>query len=1302
MNVAVPSAWLATFVEQCLGFYLGQTSRNGINVEDDGATLSFSKPGLNSEAVVLEWSVESPRDSALLMDADNQILAMFPRELSDPTQLQAPNPHSNETSPRKHLIQLMDFALIFTYSTSTPDVHLKVNRFCIKWQEGLVKFTPAKKLRKNQVVKVLLDRAKQAAKSSRPAIKPNGSRSPPSKSTGPVDQHMPQSSLSPSSTLKERETQQIFSQIPVQVPVHDHDMIHYNANMDRSLTRGTAELLQHLGPNPQPSSITSVGCSVHTQTQINGSVTSRSPLRVLAGGEPIANGAQHSPPLENRTFREDSISSQPQNGTTALCPLDSNEPDDAQFASKVANRSPSRKRHRDSVDLQSQPNCAESHVLQPPQEATGDLPSKKRQRIESIQERSPGPVAAYEPPFEIHHLKNDQQVNADDIPVIDPPLPRMNPWQGLSKIPASDVNIPKDQLDLLDGNLCWIPPAPGSPEPHGHVPPWLLTQWNSIAQRRHQSAKEDVHKKTFSRSATPISTQETTSISECEPEEEEVYSWSGSSAHGSPRNLPPESSPIRQPMSLRTDAGPSADDYIPGRKAENDNPRRPSDSDEILQPHRNKKGYPRNVSGGAVFEPIPTNEPENWKSDNVTTSIQSSLKDLGHSGDVEMQDSPVKPVSQNFDRGPMLSAEESLTASDTPESVVEQLENGSESESDDESVMENSIPFALGESLPPTQCSQAEQEPVGSASSHSGIIRYHVQVAVTPLTIHNRLYHGNPDNEQKEPGAPYPQFSSQGNKPSSQSRVPDTCLYPGSSERSQSTHETTESSSLRTEAVASPVEIAVPQTQPSTMNSHSQDTSSHSQHGVVLDSSEPAHCHQDYSSPGSTFNVKPLSQLCASSADLASSLLHEPTLQLMTQGYSNDPKGSSQVSPMGCYNPSDAGQDQTLSKSLQDMTRDTQHTSQAMPATQSAELVARRLGFIGDPEKSAEAQQVYKQFCTDYPSYAGDYGHFTELCSKLQDVRAQGLLQQSNMWDDFIIMNLQRYPSYLEEHTSRDPTETLKYELYFTSNFSRPVNKRRSLSGYGIEVAASQFVPHDIESLLASSQAYAPSQFIQGEAMDTLATSSADRFSHFHAHLSGGSTTSALYAFDGHLNPTQTDSDTSSAIVKLEGSEMNPDEAVYTQAIPTNSLDENPALLNFWSDAAAYIQAIETQKPNTQGELDDVSLVEVEETDHEEIDADDTRHETASVELGDETFVSATDEIPETEPEAELESEEENWFMSLRHMWTNTGPAWSDHPGTPLKAWAEADQNVLSERHRRGGAKVLLNEKGVIRRPIHR
>jgi hypothetical protein len=240
-----------------------------------------------------------------------------------------------------------------------------------------------------------------------------------------------------------------------------------------------------------------------------------------------------------------------------------------------------------------------------------------------------------------------------------------------------------------------------------------------------------------------------------------------------------------------------------------------------------------------------------------------------------------------------------------------------------------------------------------------------------------------------------------------------------------------------------------------------------------------------------------------------------------------------------------------------------------------------------------------------------------------------------------------------------------------------------------------------------------------------------DKFSNFHARsfeepVNHGLPVfhSGLPALDNHATSSM-DIAPSSVLIKLEGSEGDPNEMLCTQTAPMGSLNDIPIPYSprpdtvkrdptdsqsaVFQDEQNDVHPTDSQSASDQAEGDDVSIAEVEETDNEEFDADDTRHETASVELGDDTFISAAsqshaDEVPETQPECEDEVEEEegeNWFVSMRHIWSRNEPVWSDHPTTPFKTWAEADQNVLSERRRRGGAKILLDEKGAIRRPTH-
>lgn len=1478
--MSVPAPWLATFVEQCLGFYLGNTAHNGIEVEDDGATLSFRKPELTSVAAISEvcplflytryqradrltgfyqWGLGSSHDSACLMDADNQILAMFPHDLSDPKILPA-NPHSKETNPRKHQIELLDFALVFTYSTSTPDVHLNVNRFRINWQEGTIQgLTPTKKLRRNRTVKLLLDKAFQEAKSKKVTARSTGPWIPLAKSPRPGDQHFSQSETG---HHHDTQSQQIFSQMPA----HNQDASPHTVNMERSRQHGADELLHHLNPSSRPSSRNAVGLSTHLKDQGTRSSATRNPLQVLADGEPTANESRRSAsPLEDGSEGEDSISSQPQYtniiscrdleanspqtaklgspqvfrpGTTSAL-LDPGERADAQSPSSVAARSPSRKRHRESAEVQPEHGHSDSHSFRQAQEIAPNSPTRKRPRItDTILQKSPGdPVTPNYPATEVSNLmRSNQESGLSSKLATDPPPLARNPWQGLTGIPASDVKIPKDQLELLDGNLCWIPPSAGDPEPRGHVPAWLLQQWNNIARLRHRRNQADSPLQELEkRPASPISSQVTSSSSEAESEEQ-FYDWASSPAR--PRNLLPESSPVRQPMSIRRDAtlNTSRQEKLLG-----DPSRTGSKEDSQLFGH--DTGHARStfeISAPGLALP---DEPATSNADTVSKVIlptRDSAENADKSGNVEGQGLPASTGGQKAD--PTLSGpgEGSCTNSDISASAGEQSENEHppDDASDDDSEMENSVPFALGESLPPTQCSQAEQEPTGSAQPPSQLNEDHVQVAVTPVVINNGPQVNTEINRENPRSACLP-FSSQSNKHSSQSRVPNTYPYPGSPEKSQSFDDPTTSSSLRSGGIASQTEIAVPQTQSQTQSSgttsHSQSTYDPSTNEVVLESSDTSQRRHDILPLGSNTPAELLNDPFAGSADLVSSQLQNPTHEPMTQLSIDEPISSLQASSTRQFTSVAASLHHSPPKSPPHMTEQISQISQTTPATQSAELVARRLGFISGLEKSAEVQAIFKKFCCDYPGYTGDYGHFTELCSKLQAVRAQGLLGRSNLWDDFIIMHLEQYPSYLENCAS-ESTEPLSWENYFISHFSKSIHRKRSLSSYSIEVAASQFAQPEVIPSQASGEADLSSQTEQGEAVNTsLATSFVDRFSNFHAHSFEEPVKHGLPVFQHGLpalasrmtSSSQTHIDSSSTLVKLEGSEMDldgvlctqpasidflgdisalynhqpditerqpldshsanvpdeqddvvmagleetrqhsespsadapeqddagmaeveetddtdlhaddarhemdPNEVLCTQPDPIDLLHDISSLFHPQPDIAerqpSESQSVnatdehddvvmagfeETRQPsesqNTNApEQDDVGMAEVEETDDEEFDPDDTRHETASVELGDDTFISTisrshADEIAETRPESGDEDDEENWFVSLRHIRSKAEPVWSDHPTTPFKTWAEADQNVLSERRRRGGSKILLDEKGVILRPVRR
>ena len=306
------------------------------------------------------------------------------------------------------------------------------------------------------------------------------------------------------------------------------------------------------------------------------------------------------------------------------------------------------------------------------------------------------------------------------------------------------------------------------------------------------------------------------------------------------------------------------------------------------------------------------------------------------------------------------------------------------------------------------------------------------------------------------------------------------------------------------------------------------------------------------------------------------------------------------------------------------------------------------------------------------------------------------------------------------------------YEKYFLLNHSNPVHKKRCLTLPAIDSAASQFLPSNPDSQITSTQSpRIPGDSQTGPAAISFTASLVNQFSKFHAHSFNDTSPSRRTPFNVEIDAQSSILQSPDGLpsvdinvgtrpyhvrqpsveIKQEHSE-EPTEGLNTQALPLSSY-ENSVLIKQEQDTDepyAMGSCIANTQDTNDAIMEDAKMQpsqEVQEESSEESDEDESRHETASVELGDETFTSrATAAVPldiDTIPEAdsEAESEEENWFLALRRSRIPV-PAWSDDPNTPFKRWAEADQNALVDRRRRGGAKILLDAKGVIRRPIHR
>jgi len=1286
------------------------------------------------------------------MDSNNQIDATISQDALAMFKIESEGLQPTD-GPKKHRMKLLDFRLVFRYSTdySTADVRLYVNRFRIDWHKGPIKYVPVKKLKKEKSLKSVLERARQKAMKPPKLSKSNGPRSPApgSKAYGLHSQF--RSEEHQSSPVDPVNSQQLFSQIPRD----EHGTPDRFSRPGHSLLRAPTELLHQLKPSSRPNLTNSLRGSLR-QNHIEASANKGSP-QVTSGGDRDANSSQQPTPLapvticsrqgssfssqirnekDDNTYSEiltsepmnvssqripsgsafgdggnaDSLSSQiPQVGFADTAVHESNQiADDPLTTNHIASKPPyemeisySRKRQRESLEIQSQPSCDEEAR----EESKTDSPSKKRQRVEAARANPREATDAGETmarKLSTPHAEA-QSLNADPAPVRSSWPIRANPWERLETIPSSEVVIPKDQAQLLEKSL-WIPPMPNEPMPQGHVPPSLLRQWNSIAQRRHQQAEEA--KSIPDRPPTP--TQGTAVSSDHEDSESEgaPIDWDPSpEQHTFESRLPADSSPVRQPSFIGVKTALCAGKHTASQMKGHNSPGDTTGLGKVPQSQTERHGSFHSDPQASAAEIARPLEDEDALSDKVLPSAQASLNELD--ADVGKWKPPQTLQTEASNQGPE-SSKKSPAHSSGLESAIAPNDDDVGDESD-ESMMDTSVPLGLGESWPePTQSTQGQQEVTSSGSSLPGVSGNHVQVAETPATHSSRLHGNNLNPNATELRPSHKQLpSSQANKTSSPSRVLNTYPYHGSYEKSQSSNEGPNLSSHPSGDVSPRVDVEGTQTQLSSMNVPSQNATQSQE--IVLDSSGPAHRHQDFSLSGQQAVAEPSSLPFASSHEPASMQFNEQTQASMAGSFSQD--GPVCSYPTSHSNAAASDQECSPSRSQSSSSRENEGVSQSSlntQNTQSAALVARRLAHIANPEKVAQAKEVYKRFCVDYSAYTGNFDHFIELCSRLQAVRAGGQLQRSFLWDDFIIMHLQQYSSHIKDRVSQD-SETLSYEEYFLLNFTHPVHRKRSLTAHGIELAASQFIPAELAPLIASGQAQPDPPDAQDEGMIfSLATSlprcPSDLHGHFIEEIAHNSPPVADHA-DFTSSSESSSSRSSSVSIKIEGPGDDYNGVEYVPAYSTDiddSRDIKPSLSSL--DSSSSFE----QPPDTghdAGNDDVISIGEVEETDMEETHLEDDYHETASVELGDDSFVSAAPASPsqvDAHPASpDAESEDENWFVSLRHIRPKY-PVWSDDPNTPFKRYAEADQNVRSERLRRGGAKMLLDDKGVIRRAIHR
>lgn len=1272
----------------------------------------------------------------MLIDANNQIHGTIPSE----SLISSDSGYSASKSPQKRCIELLDFTLVVTYSDPSPDLRLCVNRCRIDWQGKEHSFTPKKKLKKNNTIKKLLDKVLQRVRETRNTRQRTAVDTPSAK---------PMRSEVEARTLQSSPTNHTGSQLFSQVSASQHDPFEGNPKAKSFLQTG-ASLLRHLNPfsatsvggklspTQPPDSLKGLATAKATAEEFldHTTLTStrRASIESQTGNEVIGDITHTNPPDLNLESLQTSPRKKQQND---LSPKNSDKPAELVFESnaaieiedETAIRYSPRKRRRSSHSNAPVSDVSKNSVESP----TNRHPSLKKQKTH-ISQGDPTEIFHAEPSTDNSTEATNQRNESVNVLINPSPVSRpsrANPWKWRGGIPGHEIEIEDDQKELLQtkNKIRWIPSAIGDPPPQGHVPPSLLRRWNSFVERRHRSAEKD------DASPTQPVTPRRDSSSSSESEEEEIpWSATPSPSGRALRRLPPDSSPLRGMTPGRRQL-PSGEVQMESSQVnQRSSIANHTSQPGVVQDDASQPSRERSIPGASTK--IGKDDSDREAGISLTQDGRSELGDANENGPprVSGRASEAPKPAQT----PIAEEEESAqVVSNGPEASAERLDAYDSGDESDESVMDTSLLTALGGSFPESsQNPQQEQEPTSSGHPLPSANAGRVQVLETPAVNNHRLPPVQATNEYNNPDvADEKSSSNQQNESSSQNRVLNTYSFHGSHEQPKSSNGEPYSS------LSSKGSVQVERTQPQPNNQNQsahEGTQDQTESEVVLDSSGPAQRHQNISQPESKSTTESSSHQTTASHHPEASQPIQPTQDSMAGLSSLGPSMGSQISPLARFMPA-ANDESSPSKAPKEPSTGPTDSSQSSLLTQSAELVTRRLGYINSPVQFREAHGVYERFRTQYlPYYTGDFAHFVELCSKLQAARSRGQLQRSFLWDDFIIMHLTQFPLHVKQWSSQE-TNPSNYEEYFTLHHSQPVHKKRCLTLPAIGIAASQAFPADMASQVTHDHQSPPDPpATQNENLGQSFTASlVNQFSKFNAHSFNDASPSGLPSVDIGARFMEQPSHEPSVEIKMEHTE-EPSQWVDTQSLPLSSYENLPGLsfgkhepdaeqphslgsciantqeTDIIMEDATEIPSVEQDEEEERMEddvkgkredSDEEANGDDDDEDDEESGDDDPRHETASVELGDETFTSkpapSINVHADTDIPSEAECEEENWFLALRRSRLPV-PNWSDNPDTPFKRWAEADQNILSERRRRGGTKILLDAKGVVRRPIHR
>ena len=1197
---------------------------------------------------------------------------------------------------RRYCIRLIDFEVVFEYSTSEPKVHLFVKQFTIEWDRG--RATSLKMGRKynkhgsiESTMRVVFEDIKKPRELSGPASPEGDSDESLGSQNGMnLGQNDLENVLPETGIFEEN----FMSQIPSGYHLSASNNAHA---VKRGPPTASTGLLGHLGFGVNPPGRFSLGKDTNKQE----------------------TDLPKAPSPTVMTEEKQPSDCPPKDTDDHPIPVNIRESPAASFMEIIP--------ARNETEVPNTMVNKDATLVGTNTEAVPVVKSPKGSNQKSVEVEKTSAPPSTNIPKKPEAEKSPKQSSHDQL----------DPWHGLTKIRSRDVKIAKDQNTLLEDNRCWFPPLTANSMPQAHVPINLLAQWNQIALHKSRLAKEREQGLTSPRAGTPNSRGSSpgaaspTSKSNSGSASEDIF-WSPSPPNRDPRprpELPADSSPVSGRQRVRKPDSPRTGDQLPGS----------TDVGIDVSNEQNQR---------------PTSGPPDEHRLLVDGEIQT--------------DSQPEPGKK-----------------DTPEPVpIAQSQQPEESDNEsNESMMDAVVPCPLGYSSQPALSNdQPDQEPTSSGPSLPQLEAHeHVQVVETPAADLGRLRFGKPGNETDRE-----QQSSRAAKSSSQSRIFNTYGSNDNASKLDPSQEPSYSSQTNGDNDSNGVDIMGTQISSGDWMMHGTTPNSHS--GFVPNSSGPNVREPSVPLPASATQAEGTPQPFSSYRDVPMFTSDDGSLGPSFQSSAHESSVEQKLENIRVSNLKRLASVMEVdepSSSKRYKTDGDQDAYRSKSKDPMFNTMSRRQSYIGNTAKRAEAMRAYEKFKADYPSYTGDFALFTKLCSMLQTLRNMGQFKRSFLWDDFVIMYLEQYPSYLQLCTQME-AKIMEYEEYFGSHFSKPTYKKRSLTVTGIEVSAAEHAAMSRSSATASPFA------ARGDANGSFTAGLVDKLSHFHAH-SFGPEIEGDFISGIPSSPTphrKAGRDTSVHTQRLTVDEPSPDlqssmeisreptinehkaaevvdpgtnehgadesaaaespvdksitnQLANDEAMDYDSAADDPAskqlqIENAYTlttdepttnEATVEEPTVDEQSTDEDSEMEttlqapqrastdhkDEAAPSIPESEHgddnddgeKEVEYDEMEatHDTVSIELGDDEPSTVPEELLSDEHQSksssEAESINENWFDSLRHLRPLTGPVWSDDSNTPFKLWARADQNVKTEVRRRGNRYRDVDKNGVIQRSTH-